>query len=1348
MSDFKKPLSFEEYNKALDEGLDPMTMLPNNGTPRRKTASDYLGSTPSPIADPEELATFQDRGINVYGGDDVSTLQEARAEEQGYFDVSANAMGRYMTGLVPELVGMLGGAADAVDFVNADKEFGNALTRWSDEAKQTVDEEFFPIYRSKERGFMDIGDPEWWAENGSSVARSASSFAIGGEGVAKGLGYLGKASRGTALLEALGLSPEAAVTVGRTTQVGANAYLMNHAEGVMEATDVYNQTMDYWTNKGYTPDEAKMKASEAASATINANRVNVLLNLTSASRFLKSLKSTRNTLDDVSWKNTAKDIFGEGVQEAAEENINLLASEYGKAIGEGKDVNALYGTPKLGTLEGLESSFLGFLGGAAQTGLQTLGNRSKYNPLTRVKTPEGYISQVEDKRRRFAEQKKLLDLYEEMKLPENIKNKINIYDSVEEIQKNNQEYEKALEENNLDKASEIAERDLGYRASEAFNNGTTEQFIDSIQQSAKSLEQKAQTPAEIQEIQEKAARATGMIKYLENRYNNNSILVDRMDIQGNPKDVFRYKNVLKNKLNNLNTNIYLAKDNLNRQQGKLQEEMTSFDDTFAKSFLEPFVKKQEKELGTFGETYKELLNQEVQQKQFDKWVKRNEQATQDIVQEETKAVEADDFINNLATDITSKGYNPDFNQNLVELPDGSLNGGILMKYNKKPYLLQKINGKDVLVDVNTNEQIPFTKEFVTQAKNSLEVVPRKDVSKVLYQQDQKEQLQSIGLDSMDELKDLEQEDSEINPKTVSKELDNLYETAKSSHIFYSTGTNVEYDRENKEDKYNDEGIPLITSNTLQRNWFEFLDTRKIKPENKLMVLRYEPNSTDEKQKEYNRLIERSLTEGYIPSQDDIAVAIVDEDNNFVSYKDEPLLSFIPLSDNLLSDIDNTKVNFPALLDIYAQSNGYVLEDDNLQDNKVILIKDNKKEEKELTDDFKQEIINWANNKHKSNVSKLKTGDIIPVSSVTLGKPLKKKKLLDGKWVYDYRPFASVYSNYRLDNEGNPQNFDVEVVTGERFQFGEQGIKVPKGSVVLTQPDDIKVLSSRVLNDSEVNTILNLLSYAKEKDGLSKVLEINGTMETMGKTITSIPVFPQPSKADKFGKLSVLQLLINYGVKDYKNPELSNGDIFVSKGKVNFKFKDTTYSLPVNDILNDSLNNDLKEFLKSKRLNINKFLVESTGNYYHPQMVDGEMSFKKYRSYMDYVLNDVAITNGYRTPEGQTMAQRNVVFATDGKGDLVVDEKKEQQILPEEFIPLADIVTQEFQPLSLDDILSETPVAVQVEETKLGINKDSILKTINDSTIAGSEKLKLVRKVNKATPENLDELVEEIKRICS
>ena len=104
-----------------------------------------------------------------------------------------------------------------------------------------------------------------------------------------------------------------------------------------------------------------------------------LLNLTSASAFLKPMKQGRKLLTQGSALKTIGHTLQEGGQEAIEELINHVASNAGMAKGKKEEYTFENALEDMGSMEGFEAAFLGALGGIAQTGGTNILNATVKN---------------------------------------------------------------------------------------------------------------------------------------------------------------------------------------------------------------------------------------------------------------------------------------------------------------------------------------------------------------------------------------------------------------------------------------------------------------------------------------------------------------------------------------------------------------------------------------------------------------------------------------------------------------------------------------------------------------------------------------------------------------------------------------------------------------------------------------------------------------------------------------------------------------------------------------------------------------------------------------------------------
>ncbi len=384
----------------------------------------------------------QYRNINIYKG-----------KQQSWASQAANAVGRVALNTIPTVIGNTASILDFEDYLNQDKEVGNSITNAMEELKASVNKTL-PIYRTSDE-HLDLGDSGWWFENGSSLAESIGAFAITGAGLGSTMSWL------TSLAK-VGKAGQAAAT-------GLTALGLNQAEAITTAGQVYKDTYDFHLAKGLNEDEAQQKAADAASYSINLNRANIALNLTSANMFVRAPKLTRQIIKNTSKANTLRQGGLEALQEIGEEEINLVAEKAGKAKGEGRDYSISQAIDNVLSAEGVETGLLGALGGFGQTvgtaAINQLTGKTK-EQQERFKTQQDAIKEIEtiskankvnDAASTFKTANELGKLYKQIQIIDNIENP-----------------SKEL----LAERKKLTDSILEVQSYNAFNNGVTDNLVD------------------------------------------------------------------------------------------------------------------------------------------------------------------------------------------------------------------------------------------------------------------------------------------------------------------------------------------------------------------------------------------------------------------------------------------------------------------------------------------------------------------------------------------------------------------------------------------------------------------------------------------------------------------------------------------------------------------------------------------------------------------------------------------------------------------------------------------------------------------------------------------------------
>lgn len=459
-----------------------------------------------------------------------------RGEKQGWGAELANAIGGGIAKIPFSVIGNTASMLDFEDYYNTDKEVGNAITAWAEEAKGNI-EDATKIYKSNDN---TLGSREWWMNNGKGLIDSAGGFILTGGALGKGIQLLSNLTKGSEIIQGIG-------TV-------TNAAMLNQAESIPMAMGVYQKSYDIESakyakqledgtiSKEEVDQKSKQAASDAAAYSININRLNIPLNLTSVGAFLRPIQLTRQVAKDVSKKEILAKLLSEGSQEYLEEDINNIAEN--EALRKAKDGNNytynFNNTVKdVFSKEGFEAGIIGFLGGIVQTGgtdlLSSLQKDSpSYDIEGNVRTNEDgspvLVNTHQSQKERFKAQQKSLNNIELLSKTEGvptvketlnkIKDTATILNDIQEASINNNEYKVEDLQNDL----------LINQATDAFKNGTTEQLINTY----KSINQDPTSKDKFgKDYQTKSHEAIKQIEDLEKVYNDHNSLPQVSDIVAN-----------------------------------------------------------------------------------------------------------------------------------------------------------------------------------------------------------------------------------------------------------------------------------------------------------------------------------------------------------------------------------------------------------------------------------------------------------------------------------------------------------------------------------------------------------------------------------------------------------------------------------------------------------------------------------------------------------------------------------------------------------------------------------------------------------------------------------------------
>lgn len=506
----------EQLSKsAIDKGLtyDPK-IIEQVGAGKEGTYQGLEKVYPSlegDFFDPYE--DYIDKGTLKGGQYDIETLNKLRADNQSNWEQLGHGIGRVAYNIVPQIIGGLASMVDIQGYWDAEHAANNTIVNAVDESKKNVDQNIFPIYENNPDKSLQLNDFAWWASRGSGLVESVGSFLVQGAGAAKltslGLRGLSEISGGQKLARAIfGVEKSKSLLGGAETL--ASSMMLNQSEAVIESAQVYKDTYQDRLKLGYSNEEANTAAAAAATTTMNLNRINILLNLTSAAAFLKPLKSTRNILSAPSLAHTAFELGQEGSQEALEELVNHVAAKKGMATGQGKEYGIKEALKDMGSMEGFEAAFLGALGGVAQTAGTSLLKHSKYGPASTINAEGSRVSAVTDEKNRYSQQQEVIN---------SLKDKgVKVTDSMKDLKETiifQQKLNEALEKGDQTTFDNLKEDMFESQALTSFKAGTTKILENLYKQEA------SKNPEEVgQDHINRANKAIKNLQELEKIYNN------------------------------------------------------------------------------------------------------------------------------------------------------------------------------------------------------------------------------------------------------------------------------------------------------------------------------------------------------------------------------------------------------------------------------------------------------------------------------------------------------------------------------------------------------------------------------------------------------------------------------------------------------------------------------------------------------------------------------------------------------------------------------------------------------------------------------------------------------------
>jgi hypothetical protein len=558
---------------------------------------------------------------NVALTDDAATMRKERAQNQTWGEQALHGMERFgrktLLTAAQQMASMSEFGSHFTEEGMDVSEAGNSFYNYLDEWKKEIDEET-EIFQVNEGESFDFGDSAWWISNISSGAESAAAFLInsaitgqvlgtmftaaarastigriyGAKKTSEAVRSLISASKGQKGLASIANSTkgksawDVASRVFRQGAIGekargrANALAQlgtatigNHMEGFGVALETAKKARENALAEGKSSKEADKIAGTAAATAYNWNMANIALNISGASAFVNGAKGTRKLLSERSLKKSLINLVGEGVQEGVEEGVNFAAEKAGLAAAKEKQYSVTQGIiDTMGSSEGRESMFWGAAMGVGQTaggkGFEYLptkkdkdGNRTSKANLEK----ESYINQQKNiqKNKEFAE-KNGLDIESYMNSGETAEELSKAYQSMQEAINDGDEMGKDLHRNQA----------LAVSAHHNFKNGTTESFIQALEEQKKNIakdeekssEQKAEEMLEI-------SKAIHLTNRLEAEYNNSTKYLNQEQVYQNKANQIILEEVFekgKKELEPLNTDVLVNTGRFNGAEENLK----------------------------------------------------------------------------------------------------------------------------------------------------------------------------------------------------------------------------------------------------------------------------------------------------------------------------------------------------------------------------------------------------------------------------------------------------------------------------------------------------------------------------------------------------------------------------------------------------------------------------------------------------------------------------------------------------------------------------------------------------------------------------------------------------------
>lgn len=486
--------------------------------------------------------------VNNYNFD--TNFERSAALNQSFLDQYFKATASILPKAFFQIVGDTGSLIsklDVNDVLTTENGVNNVISEWAEKSKEKVTDSLnLNIFRENPNKDFDIFDSGYLLSNASDVVASAVSFVALGKFTGGGTAKLFNSS--AKFLEFLNVIGKGSskLPVMQNIFSGANAlttaYLLNTAEGHGIGISAYNTMYKKQILEGKTEEEAKQIASGTYKKAYDANKWNMLLNITGAKMLLKPF-SLNGILKPLSFKNSVLNTGREMAEEFFEEDNQFVIEN--NAISEAYSYKDAF--DDFFSLTGIEQGAWGAFGAGHQVAFTGLSNVIPLQKNEETGKRESFYQSY--KKRYFAQQEDINELKEFKK----VKNLTTALDSFMDINQQLKFLKDIKNAKTQPEKIDLINKSIYARAVKSFRLGTQDELFKIFDDIAKLTPEQAETQHNLdpKTYKQKAKEIKKDLKNLEFEYfnaldfkNGNEILNKVLDKFVDKRLLSEYKKVI------------------------------------------------------------------------------------------------------------------------------------------------------------------------------------------------------------------------------------------------------------------------------------------------------------------------------------------------------------------------------------------------------------------------------------------------------------------------------------------------------------------------------------------------------------------------------------------------------------------------------------------------------------------------------------------------------------------------------------------------------------------------------------------------------------------------------------